>query len=145
MDYSLKQIAIIVAVQGALVAVLYLARARRARRGQQTDTTTMSPHAWAWPVGIVVLFAAVLLLRRPCTAWYSSRHPPTVEHRTELLQTASTQLRCPAEQLTIEAFTHEVSGSAGAKVTGCGGSTQFCWGRTNRSGPPRWMACDLLN
>jgi hypothetical protein len=149
MDLTLKRIIVIVLVQGVLVILLYAGYRRRGGREKtitaESGTTLAAdpfawhPQSWAWPVGIIVVFAAGALLWRPVSTWYLARNPPAREHRSKLLEAASKELHCPVEQLVIEPF-----GDNGAKVTGCGGSTQLCWGRTNRSGPPGWIGCYLL-
>lgn len=149
MDLTLDRIIIMVLAQGALAILLFVGFARRRRREKTiaaesgaapvAETFAWSPQSWLWPVGIIVLFAVVSLLWRPVSTWYWSRHPPAIEHRSKLLEAASKQLHCPAEQLTIEPY-----GDQGAKVTGCAGNTILCWGRTNRSVPPAWLGCHLL-
>jgi hypothetical protein len=145
-DLILKRIIVIALVQG-LLAILFLAGYARRRRREKTtatepgaappaETFAWHPQSWAWPAGIIVLFAAGMLLWRPVSTWYWSRHPPSSEHRSELLEAASKQLRCPVEQLTIEPFE-----DTGAKVTGCGGNTRLCWRTTSRYGAPSWLGC----
>jgi len=85
----------------------------------------------------MVCLAATLLLLGPCIAWYWSRHPPIIEHRTELLETASKRLFCPVDQLVIKPF-----GQSGAEVTGCDGKLLVCWGRdTIHRTPAGWNGC----
>ena len=106
----------------------------RRRRGQ--DKTPMSevaseraPLTWqryqGWIAAVVVVGLVAILVSyySPLTSSYLSRHPPIVEHRRELIETASKQLRCPPEQLVIKP-----SGDSGAQVQGCGGVIGLCWG-----------------
>lgn len=154
MELTLKRTIVIVLVQGVLVILLFAGYARRGRRDKtmaaefgaepMAEVGAWHPQSWAWPVGIVALFAAGVLLWRPVSTWYLARHPPSSEHRRELLDAASKELHCPTDQLAIVPPTTETLRDGSAKVTGCGGNTQLCWGRTGRSGPPRWMGCHLL-
>jgi hypothetical protein len=148
-DLITKRIVVIGLVQVVLLILVFAVNAGRGR-GDKTiepasgatpaaDPYAWHPQSWAWPVGIIVLFVVGSMLWRPVSNWYWSHNPPASEHRSELLETASKQLHCPAEQLTVE-----LHGNKGAKVTGCAGNTQLCWGRTNRSVPPAWIGCDLL-
>ncbi len=146
MDPILNRTTIIVLAQGVLVILLFAGYARRSRRGKTmttesgaepaTETFTWHPQSWAWPVGIVVLFIVGVLLWRPVSTWYAARHPPAIEHRGALIEAASKELHCPAEQLAVEPF-----GDNGAKVTGCGGNTRLCWRTTTRYGALSWLGC----
>jgi hypothetical protein len=146
MDLMPKQIIIIVFAQSILAIVLLVGYARRSRRAKTAalesgaaptaETVGPGPQSWLWVAGAMLLFAAVLLLWRPVSTWYWSRHPPSIEHRSELLEAASKELRCPAEQLTIEPFE-----DTGANVTGCERNTRLCWRVPSRYQGPAWLAC----
>jgi hypothetical protein len=128
MDLMPKQITIMVFAQGVLVLLLLFANSRRLRRKKASmaessaEEVPLSSQPWVWVAGAMVGLAAVLLLMRPFTTWYWAHYPPAVEHRRELLDIASKQLLCPAEQLTIRPF-----GQRGAEVTGCDGKMKVCW------------------
>ena len=151
---DLKRIIVIVLVQAVLAILLFAGYGRRGRREKTltaesgtppaADSFAWHPQSWLWPVGVVVVFAAGALLWRPVSTWYLARNPPAREHRSKLLDAASKELHCPVEQLTIEPPTPQTLRDGSAKVTGCGGNTQLCWGRTNRSVPPGWIGCYLL-
>jgi hypothetical protein len=143
-----KQTIIIVFAQGILAILLIIGYARRSRRekaiaaaSSATSATSAAEKAaggpsWVWVAGSMAAFAAVLLFWRPVSSWYWSRHPPSIEHRSELLEAASHQLQCPAEQLTIEPY-----GDTGAQVTGCEGKARLCWRKTSRYSSPAWLGC----
>jgi len=145
-DLITKRIVVIGLVQVVLLILVFAFNARRSR-GAQTiapaavatpapDPYAWHPQSWAWPVGIIVFFVVGSMLWRPVLNWYEDRHPPALEHRKALIETASKQLNCPVDQLTIESFGHK-----GAKVRGCGGNTQLCYGGRH----PTWVGCSLLD
>ena len=146
MDLIPKQIIIIVFAQGVIAILLLVGYARRSRRDKAIATASVEEstaetvarglQSWVWVAGTMVFFAAALLLWRPVSTWYWSRHPPSIEHRSELLDAASKELRCPAERLTVAPF-----GDTGAKVSGCDGSTRLCWRTPNRYQGPAWLGC----
>jgi len=136
MDLIPRNVAIAVFAQGALVLLWIFVRSRGRSRSNEaaseppTESVPLSTQPWVWVAGSMAGLAAILLFLRPCTAWYWSRHPPIVEHRSELLETASKRLNCPADRLAIKPFQ-----DSGAEVTGCDRKIQVCWGRdlTHRS------------
>jgi len=145
-DLITQRIVVIGLVQVVLLILVFALHAQRSR-GDKTiapassappaaDPYAWHPQSWAWPVGMIVLFAGGAWLWRPVSNWYGDRHPPALEHRKTLLETASKQLHCPIEQLTVESVGHK-----GAKVTGCGGNTQLCYGGRH----PVWVGCSLLD
>jgi hypothetical protein len=142
MDIIPNKITIIVFAQGVLVLLWLLGNSWRRRRENAlaaepvAGKVPLSSQPLVWVVGTMVGLPAFLLLLRPCNTWYWSRHPPTIEHRSELLDTASKALHCPAEQLTIKPF-----GDTGADVTGCDRTTRSCWGRSSRYEPNAWTRC----
>jgi hypothetical protein len=92
-----------------------------------------------WPVFVMILLLGMIPVVAPwCNSWHWSRHPPTVEHRRELIELAAKQFRCPPEELAITA-----SGEIGAEVRGCGGWTKLCWRQLTRLGPFAWRECYL--
>jgi hypothetical protein len=142
MDLMPNQIIIFVVAQSILAIVLIVRYARRSRREKmvttesgaapQPETEVRGPQPWVW-VATVVLIAAVVLLWRPCSTWYSARYAPIILFRSQLLEAASKEIHCPADQLTIE-----VVGDREAKVTGCGGNTRLCWRKSIYYG---WLGC----
>jgi hypothetical protein len=131
MDHDIKRIIIIVLAQGALAILLLAVHVWRRHREKtlatesvsapEPETVVRGPQPWVW-VATVVLIAAVGVLWRPCSTWNSSHFAPIKIRRSELLEAASKEINCPAEQLTIEPF-----GDREAKVSGCGGNTRLCW------------------
>ena len=96
-------------------------------------------------VGVLVLLLSIPLLTPWCNSWYWARHPPTQEHRQELVETVSRQFQCPADQLEITPH-----GEIGAFVVGCGASTRLCWRKLAHLvlpsrvwlGPSAWLPCE---
>jgi hypothetical protein len=145
MDIIPEKITIIVFAQGLLVLLLLLGNSwrRRRERGLAAESTTenvpLSSQPWVWVAGTMVGLAVVLLLLRPFTTWYWSHYPPTIEHRRELLEKASKELNCPAEQLVIKPV-----GQTGAEVTGCDSDMKVCWSRVlGRRSRRTWAYCPL--
>jgi hypothetical protein len=91
--------------------------------GPASDPTATTWKQAVWMVGGLACLAAILMYFSPWTSGYRSRHPPIVEHRSKLVETASKQLNCPAEQLVLKP-----SGDNGAQVQGCGRTIGLCWG-----------------
>ena len=142
MDHNIKRIIIIVLAQGALAILLLAVHAWRRRREKtlatesgsapEPETVVRGPQPWVW-VATVALIAGVVLLWRPCSAWYSARYAPIILRRSQLLEAASKQIHCPVDQLTVEPV-----GDREAKVTGCGGNTRLCWRKSIYYG---WLGC----
>jgi hypothetical protein len=131
MDKLPLQVVLIPFACGALLLLLwlYVAWLRRrvqgkAPRVESNDATAATTWKRAvWIVGGFAGLAAIVLYFSPWTPGYRSRHPPIVEHRSKLVDTAAKELRCPAEQLAIQP-----SGDNGAQVQGCGRTIGLCWG-----------------
>ena len=86
----------------------------------------------------IVAFCALLALFAPwCNDWHWSHHPPSEEHRRELLDITSRQFQCPIHQLVVFP-----EGRIGARVTGCGANTHLCWRQPARLWKYAWLPCE---
>ena len=99
-------------------------------------------------IGGVGVVGAIALLAPWCNQQYWAQHPPALEHRRELIDLASRQFQCSADQLKVAP-----DGEIGATVSGCGAWTRLCWRQhahlvTHTThhygdwvGPYEWMPC----
>lgn len=123
-----------------LALVLFVAmsrqRVREAAKASGQGIPRLREMPWVWVVGAMVIVVATPLLALRYEHWTLSRHPPMLEHRQELVQSASRLLPCPADEITFRAW-----GEAGVEVTGCARTIRMCWQKYGRSSPYAWNYC----
>jgi hypothetical protein len=133
------------AIPFAISGLLYVIALRRARGALRPDAV-LPPAAsrkqnlrnLPMGIGIVVLCGLIAILGPRCNNWGRwAGHPPTVEHRSELLEITSPQFHCPVDQLVISP-----EGDIGARVTGCGSNTHLCWRQPARHWKFAWLPCE---
>jgi hypothetical protein len=100
-------------------------------------TSGQAPRNLGLGIGIVVICGLLAAFTSWCNGWHWTRHPPTQEHRQELLEVTSKQFHCPIDQLVVSP-----EGEIGAKVTGCGGETHLCWRQPARLWKFSWLPCE---